>query len=109
MFEGIKNIGQLMKLAGQAREQAAALQSELEKVRIVGEAGAGAVRVTLDGKGRAHRVAIEPALLAGLAGDDRLLAEELIAAAFNDGMEKVQQLLAQKTREMMGGGEGLAV
>ena len=103
MFDGIKNVGQMMKLMGQARQHAEALEAELERARVIGEAGAGAVRVTLNGKGRAMRVEIESALMSGLAGNDRLLAEELLAAAFNDGMEKVQQLMTEKTREMTGG------
>lgn len=103
MFDNIKNLGNLMKVAAQAKEKAAEMQAELERARVTGESGAGAVRVTLNGKGRAERIEIEPSMLAGLVGDDRTLAEELIAAAFNDGMEKVQQLVMDKTREMTGG------
>jgi hypothetical protein len=103
MFEGIKNIGQLIKLAGQAKEHAARLQAELERCSVIGEAGAGAVRVTLNGKGRALRVEIDQPLMTGIAGDDKAMAEELIAAAFNNGAEKVQQLVMEKTREMTGG------
>jgi len=103
MFDNIKNLGNVMKMAAQAKEKAGEMQAELERSRVTGESGCGAVRVTLNGKGRAQRVDIDPALMAGLAGDDKTMAEELIAAAFNDGMEKVQELVMEKTREMTGG------
>lgn len=103
MFDNIKNIGNLMKMAAQAKERAGEMQAELEAARVTGESGGGAVRVTLNGKGRAMRIDIDQALMAGLAGDDKTMAEELIAAAFNDGMDKVQELVMEKTREMTGG------
>lgn len=103
MFDNIRNMGNIMKLAGQAREKAEQMQAELERETVTGEAGAGAVRVTLNGKGRAQRIDLDPAMLSDLAGDDKEMAEDLIAAAFNAAMEKVQNLVMEKTRELTGG------
>jgi len=105
MFDNFRNIGSLMKMAGQAREKAQQMQSELEQVRVTGEAGGGAVRVTCNGKGKAQRVEIDPNMLGGLTADnddDKVMVEELIAAAMNDAMDKVQQAVMEKTREMTG-------
>lgn len=105
MFDNIRNLGSIMKMAGQAREKAQELQAELEQVRVVGESGAGAVRVTCNGKGRAQRVDLDPNLLTGLTGgneDDKIMVEELIAAAMNDAMDKVQAVVMDKTRAMTG-------
>jgi len=103
MFDNIKNLSQMMKLMGNAREHAEAMKAELEKATATGESGAGAVRVTLNGLGKAQRVEIDQAMMAGLAGDDKVMAEELIAAAFNDATDKIEQLKMEKVREMTGG------
>lgn len=103
MFDNFKNMGNLMKMAGQAREKAEQMQAELERESVTGEAGAGAVRVTLNGKGRAQKVELDAAMLSDLTGEDKEMAEDLIAAAFNAAMEKVQQLVMDKTRELTGG------
>ncbi len=103
MFDNFKNLGNVMKMMGQAKQQAAAMQAELEKASVTGEAGAGAVCVTLNGLGKARRVDVDPALFAGLVGDDKTMAEELIAAAFNDAADKVEQIRIEKMRELTGG------
>lgn len=103
MFDQFKDIGKLMKNAGAIREKAEQLKEELGNRTVEGEAGGGAVRVTLDGRGRALRVELDQNLLAGLAGDDKVIVEELIAAAFNDGMEKVQRLVQEEMQKAAGG------
>lgn len=103
VFDNFKNLGNIMKMAGQAREKAEQMQAELEQETVVGESGAGAVRVTLNGKGKALNVELDPAMLSDLAGEDKEMAEDLIAAAFNSAMTKVQELVMEKTRELTGG------
>ena len=70
---------------------------------MTGEAGAGAVRVTCNGKGVCLRVEFDANLLLGLAGDDKAMVEELTAAAINQANEKVKQLALEETRKLMGG------
>lgn len=103
MFDQFKDIGKLMRNAGAIRERAEQLKEELANRTVEGEAGGGAVRVTLDGRGRAIRVEIDQNLMAGIAGDDKVIVEELIAAAINDGMEKVQDLLQEEMQKAAGG------
>lgn len=103
MFENFRNLGSLMKNAGQMREKAEELQRELEQKTVTGESGGGAVRVTMNGKGRVLRVEIDPPLMSGLTGEDKEMAEELIAAAVNHAAEKVKQLVTDEVQRMAGG------
>ncbi len=103
MFDNIKNFGNLMKVAGQAREKAAELQERLAEIRVTGESGGGAVRVTVNGQGKAQNVELDAPLLAGLAGDDKEMVEDLIAAAINDATDKVQERVMEETRKLTGG------
>lgn len=103
MFDQFKNMASLMKNAGAIRERVERFKAELEHKTVEGESGGGAVRVTLNGKARALRVTIDQPLMAGLAGDDKTVVEELIAAAFNDANEKLQRLLAEEVQKAAGG------
>jgi nucleoid-associated protein EbfC len=86
------NIGNLMRQAQQVQEAMQKAQSELGLIEVVGEAGGGMVRVTMTGKHEVKRVQIDPAV----AGDDREMLEDLIAAACNDGVHKVEAAVQAK-------------
>ncbi|MBI1371039.1 MAG: YbaB/EbfC family nucleoid-associated protein [Planctomycetes bacterium] len=103
MFEQLKGLASIMKNAGAIREQAQKLKDELAQKVVVGESGGGAVRVTMNGQGKVLRVELDEPLLAGIAGDDKLMVEELIAAAVNNGVEMVQRLVAQEMSKLTGG------
>ena len=103
MFDQLKNLTALMKNAGEIRQRAEQFKAELERKTVDGESGGGAVRVTLNGKGRTLRVQIDQPLLVGLAGDDKTMVEELIAAAFNNAHDKLQQLVTDELRKASGG------
>lgn len=103
MLGNLKQLGELMKNAGAIRERAEQVKAELEHKSVTGESGGGAVRVTLNGKGRCMRIDLDQPLLLGIAGDDKTMVEELIAAAMNDGMDKVQALVGESIREATGG------
>lgn len=103
MFGNIKNLGALMQNAGQIREKMEQMRDELERKTVEGEAGGGAVRATVNGRGRVVRIDLDQTLLAGLAGDDKTMAEELITAAINDALDKVQDLVKDQVSELTGG------
>ncbi|QNN24586.1 YbaB/EbfC family nucleoid-associated protein [Planctomycetales bacterium ZRK34] len=106
MFDQFKNLGALMKNAGQIREKAEQLKAELERKTVEGEAGGGAVRVTMNGKMRVLRVDIDQPMMAAFASggdDDKTMVEELIAAAVNNAVDKVQEMIAEQMREITGG------
>jgi DNA-binding YbaB/EbfC family protein len=103
MFDNLKNLGSIMKQAGEFQERAEQMKEELERKSVEGESGGGAVRVTLNGKGRCLRIELDEPLLAGLVGDDKAMVEDLIAAAYNAAMDKVQELVADEMKKAAGG------
>ena len=102
MFDQLKNLASIMKNAGAIRERVEKFKADMESRTIEGESGGGAVRITLNGRARCLRVHIDQPLMAGLAGDDKTMVEELIAAAFNDASEKLQRLVQEELRKAAG-------
>lgn len=78
------NIAQLMQQAQRMQENLQRAQEELAKIEVTGSSGAGMVNVTLTGRMECRKVRIDPSVLA-----DPEMAEDLIAAAFNDAVNKV--------------------
>lgn len=103
MFDNIKNFAAIMKNLPELKARAEQMQAELERKTVEADAGGGAVRVTMNGKGRLLRLDIDQPLMIGLAGDDKTMVEELITAAVNNGIEKVQNLLADEMKNATGG------
>ncbi len=85
-------IGNLMKQAQQMQENMQKLQAKLAEMEVEGESGAGLVKITMTGKHDVKRVSIDPSLLA----DDKDMLEDLIAAAFNDAVRKVDAYSQEK-------------
>jgi len=106
MFDQLKNMKQLAGLMGNLgglKERMEQVQAELGAKAVEGEAGAGAVRVTLNGRFEALKVQVDPVMISVLAGSgtdaDRAMVEELIASAFNAATAKVQDQLKQTLGE----------
>ncbi len=92
-------IGNLMRQAQQMQENLAKAQAELVTLEVTGESGGGMVKVRMNGKHEVQRVTIDPSV----AGDDRELLEDLLTAAFNDAVRKVESQTQAKFAGMMGG------
>jgi nucleoid-associated protein EbfC len=92
-------IGQLMRQAQQMQANMEKAQQELAALEVVGEAGGGMVKVTMSCRHEVRAVAIDPALL----GDDREMLEELVAAAANDALRKVERTVQEKYAGMTAG------
>ncbi|HET8555457.1 MAG TPA: YbaB/EbfC family nucleoid-associated protein [Rhodanobacteraceae bacterium] len=88
-------IGQLMQQAQRMQEQMKQAQEDIAKMEVTGSAGGGMVNVTMSGAHEVRRVQIDRKLLA----DDPEMAEDLVAAAVNDAVNKV----AQASKEKLGG------
>ena len=88
-------LGNLMKQAQQMQEKLQKAQAEIAAMEVEGESGAGLVRVVITGRHEARRVTIDPSLLA----DDKDMLEDLVAAAFNDAVRKLERT----TQERMSG------
>ena len=85
-------LGSLMKQAQEMQEQLKKHQLELAELEVVGEAGGGMVRVTMSGRHDVRRVSIDPSL----GGDDLEMLEDLLAAAVNDAVQKVEATTRDK-------------
>ena len=88
-------IAGLMKQAQQMQENLKKAQEEIALMEIEGQAGAGMVKVVMTGRHDVKRVTIDPSLM----GDDKDMLEDLVAAAVNDAVRRVEAL----TQEKMGG------
>ncbi len=92
----------LMKQAQQMQEQMQKAQEELAKAEVVGESGAGLVAITMNGRHDVKKVNIDASLMA----EEKEILEDLIAAAVNDAVRKIES----HSKEQMGkatGGMGL--
>ncbi len=89
-----------MRLLKQVQEQLAKMQAELAELVVEGSAGGGAVRVELDGLRHVRRVSIDPTLVE--AGDTEML-EDLVAAAVNDALRRVEEAVTTKMGALAGG------
>ncbi|MDL5366462.1 YbaB/EbfC family nucleoid-associated protein [Xanthomonas sp. NCPPB 2654] len=78
------NIAQLMQQAQKMQENLQRAQEELAQLEVTGTAGGGMVSVTLTGAKECRKVRIDPSILS-----DQEMAEDLIAAAFNDASNKI--------------------
>lgn len=92
-------IGNMMKQAQMLQANMQKAQAEIATIVCVGEAGGGMAKVTMSGKHEVSRVEIDKALM----GDDKEMLEDLIAAAINDAVHKVEKATQQKMQSAMGG------
>lgn len=85
------NIAQLMQQAQKMQENMQRVQDELASAEVTGSAGGGMVTVTLSGKMDCRKVRVDPSVLT-----DPEMAEDLIAAAFNDAVAKANAISQEK-------------
>ncbi|WP_062270436.1 YbaB/EbfC family nucleoid-associated protein [Endozoicomonas arenosclerae] len=85
MFKG--GMGNLMKQAQQMQEDMQRIQEELANAEVTGESGAGLVKVVMTGRHDVKRVDIDPSLME----EDKEMLEDLLAAAVNDAVRKVEE------------------
>jgi nucleoid-associated protein EbfC len=93
------NIGNMMKQAQAMQANMQKVQAEIANLEVVGESGGGMVKVTMSGKHEVKRVTIEPQVI----GEDREMLEDLVAAAINDAVHKVEAASQQKMSSVMAG------
>ncbi len=86
------NIGQMMKQAQMLQENMRRMQEQLAGVEVEGQSGSGMVKMVVTCKHEMRRISIDPSLL----GDDKEMLEDLLVAAFNDAMRKVEAAVAEK-------------
>jgi DNA-binding YbaB/EbfC family protein len=89
----------LMQQARQMQEAMAEAQERLAETEVTGEAGAGLVQVVMNGRHDVRRVTVDP----GVLNEDKGMLEDLLAAAVNDAVRKVEALVADMGRDQLGG------
>jgi len=85
-------IAALMKQAQQMQENMRKAQEELAKTEVEGQSGAGLVKITMTCKFAVKKVVVDPSLLT----EDKDMLEDLVAAAFNDGVAKAEAVTQAK-------------
>jgi DNA-binding YbaB/EbfC family protein len=89
----------LMKQAQAMQDNMKKAQEEIAKLEIEGQAGAGMVKVVMTGRHDVKRVTIDPTLL----GEDKDMLEDLVAAAMNDAVRKVEVAAQEKMAGLTAG------
>ena len=93
------NFGNMMKQAEALQRNMQKAQEEIAQLEVTGESGGGMVKVTMTGKHEVKRVQIEPAVI----GEDREMLEDLVAAAINDAVRRVESESQQRMSSLMSG------
>jgi DNA-binding YbaB/EbfC family protein len=88
-------LGNLMKQAQKMQAELQKAQEEVAKAEVQGQSGGGLVKITINGKHEVRRVEIDESLI----GDDKEMLEDLVAAAMNDAVHRLEE----HTRETMSG------
>jgi len=96
----MKNLAGLMKQAQQMQSKMQELQEQMTRLEMTGEAGAGLVRVTLNGKGELKRVAIDPKVADPA---DTEMLQDLIVAAHRAAKDKIDAASAEEMQKVTGG------
>lgn len=92
-------IGQLMKQAQQMQADMQKAQEEMGKLTVTGESGAGMVKITMTCRHEVRALDIDDSLL----GDDKEMLEDLIVAAFNDAIRRVEATVQEKFSSVASG------
>jgi nucleoid-associated protein EbfC len=92
-------LGQLMQQAQRMQENLQRAQKDLAKLEVTGQSGGGMVSVTMNGRHEVRSVRIDRKLFA----DDPEMAEDLVAAAINDAVNKISETSKQRMSEVAGG------
>lgn len=90
----MKGLGGLMKQAQEMQEKMQKAQEEVANMEVQGQSGAGLIKVTMTGRHDVKRIEIDDSLF----GDDKEILEDLVAAAVNDAVRKVDE----ETKDKMG-------
>jgi nucleoid-associated protein EbfC len=95
----MKGLGDIMKQAQEMQANMQKMQEELANAEVAGESGAGLVKVIMTGRHDVKEVTIDPSLLT----EDKEILEDLLAAAVNDAVRKVEASTKDKMGDLTGG------
>ncbi|MDG1204687.1 MAG: YbaB/EbfC family nucleoid-associated protein [Pseudomonadales bacterium] len=92
-------LGDLMQQAQEMQSKMQSMQDELANAEVQGESGAGLVKITMTGRHDVKRVEIDPSLMT----EDKEVLEDLIAAALNDAVRRVEKSQKDKMSNLTAG------
>ncbi|CCK76287.1 MAG: YbaB/EbfC family nucleoid-associated protein [Oleispira antarctica] len=92
-------MGNLMKQAQQMQEKMQKAQEELANSEVTGESGAGLVKITMTGRHDVKRVELDDSIMS----EDKELLEDLLAAAVNDAVRKIEEQNQSQMSSMTAG------
>ncbi|MEX0604323.1 MAG: YbaB/EbfC family nucleoid-associated protein [Marinobacter sp.] len=95
----MNGMGDLMKKAQKMQEEMQKAQEEIAKSEVVGQAGAGLIKVTMTGRHDVRKVDIDPSLMS----EDKDILEDLLAAAVNDAVRRVEENQKERMSGMASG------
>ncbi len=95
----MKNLSQMMKQAQEMQGKMEEMQARMEEVEMTGQAGAGLVSVTLNGKGEMRGLKMDASIKDG----DMEVMEDLITAAHNDAKRRVEEFTQEEMSKLTGG------
>jgi DNA-binding YbaB/EbfC family protein len=93
------NMNELMKQAQAMQEKMQKMQEDVAKLEVTGESGAGLVKVVMNGRHDVRSVNLDNSLLS----EDKEILEDLIAAAINDAVRKVESTSQEQMQKLTGG------
>jgi DNA-binding YbaB/EbfC family protein len=93
------DLNELMKKAAEMQEKMQKAHEELANAEVNGESGGGLVKVTMTGRHDVRRVTIDPSLMS----EDKEILEDLLAAAVNDAVRKIEVTSKDQMGGMMSG------
>ena len=93
------NLGNMMKQAQMVQENMRQMQEKLATIEVEGQSGAGMVKVVMTCRHDVKKISIDDSLV----GDDKEMLEDLVAAAFNDAVRRVESTTQEKMAELSSG------
>ena len=95
----MKGLGDIMKQAQEMQANMQKMQEDLANISVEGQAAAGLVKVTMTGRHDVKSVVIDDSVMS----EDKAMLEDLLAAAVNDAVRKVEERNREKMGELTGG------
>lgn len=93
------DLGDLMKQAQAMQEKMADAQAKLAQQEVIGQSGGGLVKVVMNGRHDVKKTSIDPSLLS----EDKEILEDLLTAAVNDAVRKVEEQNKEAMKNLTGG------
>ena len=94
-----QNLGNLMKEAQKMQQRMQEAQQQLSELVVIGEAGGKIVTIKMNGRHDAIEVKIKPSLME----EDVEMIEDLVAAAINDAVRKIEKVSKEKITQLTAG------